>query len=119
MYGRYVHSDLQIYPRDEPTRHRHSVTLVIDISWSTSTEKVQNTQFHGSDLTHIVDELSSYRRGAYYYSPTLISSLCYMSSNEDGTVSDREVGGAWSLREMGSTRVGGMGEGPAPQVETR
>ncbi len=28
-------------------------------------------------------------------------------------------GGAWSLREMGSTRVGGMGEGPAPQAERK
>ncbi len=27
--------------------------------------------------------------------------------------------GAWSLREMGSTRRGGMGEGPAPQAESK
>jgi hypothetical protein len=27
--------------------------------------------------------------------------------------------GAWSLREMGSTLVGGMGEGLAPQAESK
>jgi hypothetical protein len=27
--------------------------------------------------------------------------------------------GAWSLREIGSTRAGGMGESPAPQVESK
>jgi hypothetical protein len=26
---------------------------------------------------------------------------------------------AWSLREMGSTRVGGMGEGPTPQAGSK
>jgi hypothetical protein len=26
--------------------------------------------------------------------------------------------GAWSLREIGSTWIGGMGEGPAPYVES-
>ncbi len=34
-------------------------------------------------------------------------------------VPDREVGRCPNLREMGSTRVGGMGEGPAPQAENK
>jgi hypothetical protein len=42
--------------------------------------------------------------------PALKEVKLYPTENQEG---------AWSLREMGSTQVGGMGEGLAPQAKSK